>query len=135
MKQLIDENDFNFKKKFGQNFIIDENIINSIVNKSEIDEKTLVIEIGVGAGALTIKLADKAKCVLCYEIDESLKPILDDTLKDKTNVDIIYTDFLKADVLSDLNKYDYDKLYVVANLPYYITTPIIMKLKRSWRPF
>lgn len=128
LKNLIENNNFNFKKKFGQNFIIDDNIINSIINKSEIDNNVLVIEIGVGAGALTTKLAEKAKNVLCYEIDESLKDILDVTLKDKNNIEIIYEDFLKANVLDNIKKYEYKKLYVVANLPYYITTPIIMKI-------
>lgn len=128
LKNLMENNNFSFKKKFGQNFIIDDNIINAIVNKSEIDNNTLVIEIGVGAGALTTKLSDTAKNVLCYEIDESLKEILDVTLKDKNNVEIIYEDFLKANVLNDIKKYSYTKLYVIANLPYYITTPIIMKM-------
>ena len=128
LKKLMEDNNFNFKKKFGQNFIIDENIINSIVTKSEIDKETLVIEIGVGAGALTTKLSSKAKNVLCYEIDESLKSILDVTLEGLSNVEIIYEDFLRAKVNNDLKKYKYEKLYVVANLPYYITTPIIMKI-------
>lgn len=128
LKNLIENNNFNFKKKFGQNFIIDDNIINAIINKSEIDTDALVIEIGVGAGALTTKLAENAKNVLCYEIDESLKEILDISLKDKNNVEIIYEDFLKAKVLDDIKKYQYKKLYVIANLPYYITTPIIMKI-------
>lgn len=131
LKNLIEQNQFNFKKKFGQNFIIDENIINSIVSKANIDKETLVIEIGVGAGALTTKLADNAKNVLCYEIDESLKNVLDITLKDKNNVEIIYKDFLQANILDDLKKYEYKKLYVVANLPYYITTPIIIKIIES----
>ena len=125
MKQKIN---FNFKKNFGQNFIIDKNIINSIIKKSEIDKNTLVIEIGPGAGSLTYKLCENAKNVLCYEIDTTLKDILNDTLKDYNNYEIIYQDFLKANVLEDIKKYSYDKLYVVANLPYYITTPIIMKL-------
>ncbi len=128
LKNLIEKNNFNFKKKFGQNFIIDDNIINAIINKSEIDNNTLVIEIGVGAGALTNKLSDKAKNVLCYEIDENLKKILNITLKEKNNIEIIFEDFLKANVLDDIKKYEYEKLYVVANLPYYITTPIIMKI-------
>lgn len=128
MQILLEENSFGFKKKFGQNFIIDENIIKSIVEKSEIDEDTLVIEIGPGAGSLTYGLAQKAKNVLCFEIDASLKEILSRTLKDFDNVEIIFEDFLKADVLSKIKKYSYSKIYVVANLPYYITTPIIMKL-------
>lgn len=125
MNELLEKNDFNFKKKFGQNFIVDENIISNIVNKSEVDKDTLVIEIGPGAGSLTTKLAESAKNVLCYEIDETLKDILAENLSSYNNVEVIYQDFLKADVNSDIKKYDYKKLYVVANLPYYITTPII----------
>lgn len=118
---------FNLKKMYGQNFIIDENIINNIINKAFIDKDTLVIEIGPGAGSLTNKLALNAKNVLCYEIDTSLKPILDENLKEYNNVEIIYNDFLKSNVVNDIKKYNYKKLYVVANLPYYITTPIIVK--------
>ncbi len=128
LKNLMEMNGFNFKKKFGQNFIIDENIINSIVNKSMIDKDTLVVEIGVGAGALTSKLSEKAKNVLCYEIDQTLKVILDATLKNRNNIEIIYKDFLESDITQDIQKYSYKKLYVIANLPYYITTPIIMKI-------
>ena len=128
MQKLLEDNAFGFKKKFGQNFIIDVNVINSIVDKSEIDKETLVIEIGPGAGSLTYGLATKAKNVLCYEIDTTLKDILNSNLSDFSNVDVIYEDFLKVDVNNELKKYDYDKLYVVANLPYYITTPIILKL-------
>ena len=128
MQKLLEDNAFGFKKKFGQNFIIDENVINSIVDKSEIDKETLVIEIGPGAGSLTCGLATKAKNVLCYEIDTTLKDILNSNLSDFSNVDVIYEDFLKVDVNNELKKYDYNKLYVVANLPYYITTPIILKL-------
>jgi len=131
LKQLMETSNFNFKKKFGQNFIIDDNIIKSIINKSNIDNNTLVIEIGVGAGALTNILSQYAKNVLCYEIDESLKPILDVTLKKCKNINIIYKDFLKADIKTDIKKYEFKKLYVVANLPYYITTPIIMKIIES----
>lgn len=128
MQKRLTENNFNFKKNFGQNFIIDENIINSIIKKSEIDKDTLVIEIGPGAGSLTYKLCESAKNVLCYEIDTTLKEILNDTLKEYSNYEVKYQDFLKANVLEDIKKYEYKKLYVVANLPYYITTPIIMKL-------
>ncbi len=128
MQETLKNNEFNFKKKFGQNFIIDENIITNIVNKSEIDKETLVIEVGPGAGSLTCGLAKASKSVLCYEIDTSLKQILSDNLSEYNNVNIIYEDFLKADICSDLSKYEYNKLYVVANLPYYITTPIIVKL-------
>ena len=127
MQATLDTNNFHFKKNFGQNFIIDENLINSIITKAEIDKDTLVIEIGPGAGSLTEKLAGSAKQVLCYEIDKDLEPILKQNIKN-SNVEIIFGDFLKCNVLPDIEKYKYDKLYVVANLPYYITTPIIMKL-------
>ena len=131
LKNLMEASNFNFKKKFGQNFIIDENIIKSIITKSDIDENTLVIEIGVGAGALTIGLSQFAKNVLCYEIDETLKQVLDVTLKNQKNVYIIYKDFLQADIKNDIKKYEYKKIYVIANLPYYITTPIIMRIIES----
>lgn len=120
--------DFNFKKKFGQNFITDENIIDSIVNKSEIVDDTLVIEVGPGSGSLTYKLCTKAKKVLCFEIDVTLKEILSNNLKEFDNVDIIFEDFLKVDLNSVLKNYKYKHLYLIANLPYYITTPIITKL-------
>ena len=131
LKNLMEASNFNFKKKFGQNFIIDENIIKSIITKSDIDENTLVIEIGVGAGALTIGLSQFAKNVLCYEIDETLKQVLDVTLKNEKNVDIIYKDFLQADIKNDIKKYEYKKIYVIANLPYYLTTQIIMRIIES----
>lgn len=128
MNELLDKNKFNFKKKFGQNFIIDENIIVNIVKNAEIDENTLVIEIGPGAGSLTNLLALKAKNVLCYEIDTTLKEILEENLTNYDNIMVKFEDFLKSDVKKDIEKYKYEKLYVVANLPYYITTPIIVKI-------
>jgi len=126
-KEKMEKYNFNLKKMFGQNFIIDENIINNIITSANIDRDTLVIEIGPGAGSLTYKLSQYSKNVLCYEIDTTLKELLEDNLKDCNNVDIIFKDFLKANVLEDIKKYSYKKLYVVANLPYYITTPIIVK--------
>lgn len=128
IKEEIENNHFDFKKKYGQNFIIDENIINKIINSADIDENTLVIEVGPGAGSLTEKLVEKAGFVLCYEIDETLKPILENTLNDVKNAKVIFEDFLKADVKKTLKEFKYEKVYVVSNLPYYITTPIIMKL-------
>ena len=128
MKQLLEKYGFNFKKNFGQNFIIDENIITNIIEKSGVDKDTLVIEIGPGAGSLTYKLTEYAKNVVCYEIDTKLKPILDEVLKDCNNVEVFYEDFLKCDILKTIKKYNYKKIYVIANLPYYITTPIIVKL-------
>lgn len=123
--------DFNFKKKYGQNFLRDNSIPRKIVDVSKIPDNTLVIEIGPGAGALTKELAKVAKQVLCYEIDESLEDILDQALLEYTNVSVIYDDFLKRNVLEDLNDYDYEHLYVIANLPYYVTTPIITQLVTS----
>lgn len=128
MKELLEKHDFNFKKNFGQNFIIDENVITNIIKKSGVDQDTLVLEIGPGAGSLTYKLSEYAKNVICYEIDTKLQPILDEILSDCSNVKVIYQDFLKSNVLETLKEYNYKKLYVVANLPYYITTPIIVKL-------
>lgn len=128
MESFLKNKNFNFKKSFGQNFIVDKNIIDNIVKFSLVDKDTMVIEIGPGAGSLTTALAASSKFVLCYEIDDSLKDVLSDSLNNFDNVDIIYQDFLKANVSETLKKYNYDKLYVIANLPYYITTPIITKI-------
>ena len=128
MKEKLEQNGFSLKKKFGQNFIVDENIINSIIEKSEIDKDTLVIEVGPGAGSLTYKLGKSAKNVLCYEIDTTLKDVLESNIKELDNVEVVFEDFLKVNVLDDIKKYEYKKLYLVANLPYYITTPIIIKI-------
>ena len=117
----------NFKKKFGQNFIQDNNIIRKIVETANIEDNSLIIEIGPGAGALTKELVKKGK-VLAYEIDTELKEKLNETFKDNNNLEIIFDDFLNRNVKEDIKKYDYNKLYVVANLPYYITTPIITKI-------
>ena len=126
VKENIEANDFKIKKKFGQNFIIDNNIINNIIEKSEIDESTLVIEVGPGMGALTNELIKYAKNVISYEIDTTLIPILSEIKAD--NLELIFEDFLKRDIKEDIKKYEYKKLYLIANLPYYITTPILIKL-------
>ena len=126
-----DMGDFKFKKAFGQNFLRDSNIITNIVKGSEINPNSLVIEIGPGAGALTKELSVYAKNVLCYEIDTQLESILDENLVDCHNVKIIFDDFLKRDIKEDIKDYEYENIYVVANLPYYITTPIIEKLIES----
>ena len=128
MQDILEQNNFYLKKKFGQNFIVDENIIDSILTKSNVDKDTLVIEIGPGAGSLTYKLGKYARNVVCYEIDTTLQPILEQTLQSLDNIQVIYQDFLKADVLKDIQKYEYQNLFVVANLPYYITTPILVKI-------
>lgn len=134
MKNLLEDNSFNFKKKFGQNFIIDENVINRIVENSKIDDETLVIEVGPGAGSLTEKLAIQAKQVICYEIDTTLKVILDNVLERYHNVTVIYQDFLKSNVMNDIQGLNYKKIYLIANLPYYVTTPIIMKVIEDQLP-
>ena len=126
-KEKMEKYNFNLKKMYGQNFIIDENVISNIISKSQIDKDTMVIEIGPGAGSLTYALSKFAKNVLCYEIDTTLKELLYDNLSGLDNVEVIFKDFLKSSILEDIKKYDYKKLYVVANLPYYITTPIIIK--------
>ena len=120
--------DFNFKKKFGQNFLKDSNITEAIANSVDYKKKNLVIEIGPGAGALSKKLLSKVDFAILYEIDYSLEDILKDELKEYNNYELIFCDFLDRDVKDDLKKYNYDNLYVVANLPYYVTTPIISKI-------
>ena len=119
---------FDFKKSFGQNFLQDENIIDKIVKSSNIDKNTLLIEIGPGAGALSKKTIPLSGYAILYEIDTRLKEILNDVLNKYSNYEIIFNDVLKQDIKSDISRFDYEKIYVVANLPYYITTPIITKL-------
>lgn len=127
-KEKMEKYNFNLKKIYGQNFIIDENIINSIIEKSNIDKDTLVIEVGPGAGSLTYKLGKYAGEVIAYEIDTSLKELLSDNISQLNNVKVIYEDFLKSNIKSVIKEYSYKKIYLVANLPYYITTPIILKV-------
>lgn len=117
---------FNFKKKFGQNFLQDKNIINSIVSKSKIELDSLIIEVGPGNGALTKELVKTGNQVLAFEIDKTLEPQLSKI--ECSNLKIIYEDFLKVSLKDYLKNYKYNKLYVIANLPYYITTPIINKI-------
>ena len=129
-KQILEENGFSMKKKFGQNFLIDQNILSSIVSKAGINKEVNVIEIGPGIGSLTEHLLENANHVISYEIDNTLIPILTKEFSGYDNFTLLNTDILKADIQSDIKKYfkeDYP-VYVVANLPYYITTPIIMHL-------
>ena len=122
--------DFKFKKKFGQNFLIDKNVVNKIVNDIDVNSSSLVIEIGCGDGRLTSILCEKFDRVLGYEIDLEVKDKLLSNLSDYSNYEIIFDDFLKRNIVSDI-KFDYEHLYVIANLPYYITTPIIEKITES----
>ena len=129
-RQILEDNNFHIKKKFGQNFIIDENILKKITNAACLDKTIGVIEIGPGLGSLTQHLAMASKKVLCYEIDDDLIPILENTLAPFDNTKVIHQDVLTRDVNKDILEYfdDCSKVYVVANLPYYITTPILMYL-------
>ena len=130
VNKALNDNNLHAKKKFGQNFLTDQNILASIVEAAELDKDTAVIEIGPGLGSLTEHLCNKAGFVLCYEIDGDLIPILKENLSNYDNFDIIHKDILEVDINKDieekLNKFN--KVYVVANLPYYITTPIILGL-------
>ncbi|MBB6177758.1 16S rRNA (adenine1518-N6/adenine1519-N6)-dimethyltransferase [Anoxybacillus tengchongensis] len=129
-KEILEKYGFSFKKSLGQNFLIEPNILHRIVDFAELSERTGVIEIGPGIGALTEQLARRAKKVVAFEIDQRLLPILADTLSPYPNVSIIHQDVLKADVQQVIAEQfmDVDDIMVVANLPYYVTTPIIMKL-------
>ncbi|MFL0438397.1 16S rRNA (adenine(1518)-N(6)/adenine(1519)-N(6))-dimethyltransferase RsmA [Bacillus pumilus] len=129
-KEILKKYGFSFKKSLGQNFLIDTNILDRIVDHAEVTDETGVIEIGPGIGALTEQLAKRAKKVTAFEIDQRLLPILNDTLSPYDNVTIIHQDVLKADVgkVIEENFADCKEVMVVANLPYYVTTPIIMKL-------
>ena len=124
--------EFNFKKKFGQNFLKDKNTIQKIVESISPKEDDLVIEIGPGAGALTEKLVKYNSYFRAYEIDLDTKEYLSKLENDKAK--IIYGDFLKRDVLEDIKDIKYNNLYIIGNLPYYITTPIITKIIEDQLP-
>lgn len=125
---------FEFKKSLGQNFMKDENVIDKIVDSAKLDKDTLMIEIGPGAGSLSKKTVPLAGFSILYEIDTRLKDILENNLSEYDNKKIIFGDFLAQNVVSDIALYNYKKVYVVANLPYYITTPIITKLMKEILP-
>lgn len=136
-KAVLERHGFTFKKSFGQNFLTDTNILQKIVDTAEIDKNVNVIEIGPGIGALTEFLAENAAEVVAFEIDERLVPILEDTLRDHDNIKVINEDVLKADLQTRVKEFKNPNLpiKVVANLPYYITTPILMHLIESKIPF
>ena len=119
---------FEFKKSLGQNFINDENVIDKIVKNSLVDTDTLVIEIGPGSGVLSKKIIPMSGYTILYEIDTRLRGILESTLNGNDNYEIIFNDVLKQNLAVDISRFNYKKVYVVANLPYYITTPIISKV-------
>ena len=127
--EVIRKYDFVFRKRFGQNFLIDSHVIEKIVSGAEITKDDCVLEIGPGIGTMTQYLADKARHVIAVEIDNALIPVLHDTLKDWDNIEIINDDIMKVDIKKLAEEKNGGKpVKVVANLPYYITTPIIMKL-------
>lgn len=136
-RAVLERHGFTFKKSFGQNFLTDTNILQKIVDTAEIDKHVNVIEIGPGIGALTEFLAENAAEVMAFEIDERLMPILADTLQEFENVKIINEDILKSDLQARIKEFSNPELpiKVVANLPYYITTPILIHLIESRIPF
>ena len=120
-----------FKKRFGQNFLKNNSIVKRIVSVSGVDKDSLVIEVGPGGAIMTKELAEVAGAVLAYEIDNDLALELQEKLDGYDNVDILFQDFLLADLQADIANYHFDKIYFVSNVPYYITTPIILKLLSS----
>lgn len=133
--EILQKYNFNFQKKFGQNFLIDTNILEKIIDSAEITKDDCVLEIGPGIGTMTQYLAERAGEVVAVEIDKNLIPILSDTLSSYDNVTIINEDILKVDINKLCEEKNGGKpIKVVANLPYYITTPIIMGLFESHVP-
>ena len=133
--EILQKYNFNFQKKFGQNFLIDPRVLDKIIDAAEITEDDMVLEIGPGIGTMTQYLAEHAREVVAVEIDKNLIPILEDTLSAYENVTVINEDILKVDIrkLADERNHG-NPIKVVANLPYYITTPIIMGLFENHVP-
>ena len=133
--EILKKYNFNFQKRFGQNFLIDSNILEKIVSAAEVTKEDCVLEIGPGIGTMTQYLAESAREVIAVEIDKSLIPILADTLSAYDNVTVINEDILKVDIRKLVEEKNQGRpIKVVANLPYYITTPIIMGLFESHVP-
>ncbi len=132
VKEILSRYGFEFSKSLGQNFLIDGNIVRKIVEKANVTKEDYVLEIGPGIGTLTEELALNAKKVVAIELDKDLLPILDETLGKYENIEIIHGDVLKVDLEKIIEeKLDNKPVKVVANLPYYVTTPIITKLLES----
>ena len=126
IKTILAECGFGFKKQLGQNFITDKNLLSSIVTASGVGENDTVVEIGCGAGTLTRAISEKVKRVIAFEVDKTLQPVLARTLAGRDNCEVVFKDFLKVNLTefeAEIGEYK-----VVANLPYYITTPLIMKI-------
>ena len=124
LKEILTKHAFGFKKQFGQNFLTDTNLLRAIV-KDAGAEGANVLEIGAGAGALTRELAAVANKVLAFEIDKTLRPVLEETLSGADNCEVVFKDFLKSD-LCEIER-ELGEYYVVANRPYYVTTPVVMR--------
>lgn len=135
-KEILNKYGFSFKKSLGQNFLIDPNILRNIVSHANLTKESGAIEVGPGIGALTEHLARAAKKVVSFEIDQRLLPVLEDTLSPYDNVKIVHSDILKADVEKVLKEEmtGIEDIMVVANLPYYVTTPILLKLLNDRLP-
>jgi 16S rRNA (adenine1518-N6/adenine1519-N6)-dimethyltransferase len=136
VKEIIERHAFRFSKSLGQNFLIDENILKKIVNGADIQEEDGVLEVGPGIGTLTRELARRSGQVVAVEIDKALLPILEETLAGYNNIQLIHGDILKLDLSEILHRYFAGRnLKIVANLPYYITTPIISRFLEEGIPF
>lgn len=134
-QQVISKHNFSIQKKYGQNFLIDEHVLNKIIAAAELNEDDYVIEIGPGIGTMTQRMAPLCKHVTAIEIDKELIPILSETLSEFDNVDVINEDVLKVDLKALIDeRNDGRPVKIVANLPYYITTPIIMELLETKIP-
>ncbi|GHU41330.1 ribosomal RNA small subunit methyltransferase A [Clostridia bacterium] len=132
---VLKKHNFHFRKKYGQNFLIDTHIIDKILQAAHVDKEDFVLEIGPGIGTLTQALCENAKTVLAVEIDKDLIPILEDTLQDYDNLTLINQDVLKLNLMQVIQEQNNGRpIKVVANLPYYITTPILMELLESKLP-
>lgn len=131
----MEKYDVKFKKKLGQNFLKNINVVKRIVNTCDIDDDSLVIEVGPGGAIMTRELALLAKNVIAYEIDTDLENELYKRLSEYDNVVVLFQDFLLSNVADDISSFNYNKLYFVSNVPYYITTPIIMKIIESGLKF
>lgn len=133
-KEIINHYDFAFKKNFGQNFLTDERVLNKIIASAEITKEDIVLEIGPGIGTLTQALAKEAKKVIAVEIDKTLIPVLSEVLSEYDNIEIINEDILKVDIAEIVRANGGRPIKLVANLPYYITTPIIMGILEQHLP-
>ena len=131
----MEKYDVKFKKKYGQNFLKDVSFVKKIVNCAYIKDNSLTIEVGPGGGIMTRELSLVSNNVLAYEIDKELEEELNSRIGKSNNVEILFKDFLDSDIKEDISKYNYDYLYFVSNVPYYITTPILLKLIESGLSF